>query len=280
MSRRHCVHFRTVSSTLWNVDRLGLPGVGTRIEHMRSDNPENGNGGRPQNSLLQSLSSKDFKTLQPHLDQLEVQSGQTLYHHGDIVESLYFPCGPTLLSYAVAVDEDREIDAVLIGREGVAGGVVAGGSIASYCRVGVKIRGPIVRLSAHRLEEAEPQSNPLRQLFARYADCLVAQICQSTACNAAHSIEQRAAKWIIDLIEHTGTEQVLLTHEELAVILGVGRSYASRVLQGFRAEGILDTGRGTVTVRDIGLLHRKSCQCNRWVKKHFLEVLGDNDPTP
>ena len=246
---------------------------------MRSDSRENGNGGRPQNSLLQSLSTKDFKTLQPHLDQSEVQSGQTLYHHGDVVESLHFPCGPTLLSYAVVVDEDREIDAVLIGREGVAGGVVAGGRVPSYCRVGVKIGGPLVKLSGRRLEEAERQSNPLRQLFARYADCLVAQICQSTACNAAHSIEQRAAKWIIDLIEHTATEQVLLTHEELAVILGVARSYASRVLQGFRAEGILDTGRGTVTVRDIGLLHRKSCQCNRWVKEHFLEVLlGHKDP--
>lgn len=169
----------------------GLPGSGPELSTCVQIIAKNGNGGRPQNSLLQSLSAKDFKTLQSHLDESEVQSGQTLYHHGDIVESLYFSCGPTLLSYAVAVDEDREIDAVLIGREGVAGGVVAGGRVASYCRVGVKIGGPIVRLSARRLDEAERQSNPLQQLFARYADCLVAQICQSTACNAAHSIEQR-----------------------------------------------------------------------------------------
>ncbi|MGY2933701.1 hypothetical protein ACVWZ6_003303 [Bradyrhizobium sp. GM6.1] len=75
-----------------------------------------------------------------------------------------------------------------------------------------------------------------------------------------------AAKWIVDLMEHTGTEHVLLTREELAVILSAGRSCL--VLQGFRAEGILDTGRGTVTVRNIGLLHRKSirraCAASRW----------------
>lgn len=240
---------------------------------MRSDYQQNGNG-RPQNGLLQSISPKDFKALRPHLDESDVHSGQALYHPEDAVESVYFPCGPTVASLAVAADDDREVEAVLVGREGAVGGIVSRGQLPSYFRVVVKIGGPMVRLSTRRLDEAERQSNPLRQLFARYADCLVAQICQSAACNAAHSIEQRAAKWIIDLIEHTGTEQVLLTHEQFAAILGVGRSYASRVLQRLKAEGIVDTGRGTVTVHDIELLHRKSCECNRWVKKHFAEVLG------
>ncbi|TYL82168.1 Crp/Fnr family transcriptional regulator [Bradyrhizobium rifense] len=240
---------------------------------MPSKSQEICNGSRPQNGLLRSVGAKDFKSLRPHLDQVEVHSGQTLYHPGDAVESVYFPCGQTVVSLGVAVDDDREIDAVLIGREGAAGGFVSRDRQPSYWRAAVKVGGPMVRLSSRRLEETERQSHPLRQLFARYTDCLLAQICQSTACNAAHSIEQRAAKWIIDLIEHTGTEQVPLTHEQFAALLGVGRSYASRVLQGFKADGILDTARGTVMVRDIALLRRKSCECNMWVKKHFAEVL-------
>jgi CRP-like cAMP-binding protein len=171
------------------------------------------------------------------------------------------------------VDEDREIEAVLVGREGAVGGIVNRQSLPSYSRMTVKIGGPIVRISARRLDEIERQSYPLRNLFTRYAECLTAQICQSAACNAAHSIEQRAAKWIIDFVEHTGNDQMVLTHEQFAVLLGVGRSYASRVLQGFRAEGILDTSRGTVRVRHGELLRRKSCRCNMWVKKHFAEIL-------
>ncbi len=167
---------------------------------MPSKSQENGNGSRPENALLRSINAKDFKTLRPHLDQVEVHSRQALYHAGDAVESVYFPCGQTVVSLAVAVDDDREIDTVLIGREGAVGGFVSRDRLPSYWRAAVKVGGPMVRLSSRRLEETERQSHLLRQLFARYTDCLLAQICQSTACNAAHTIEQRAAKWIVDLI--------------------------------------------------------------------------------
>ena len=233
---------------------------------------EDDKGSRPQNDLLQSLSTKDFELLRPFYT--VGPSGQALYHPGDPVENVYFPCGAAFVSFAVAVDEDREVEVVLVGREGAVGGVVSRGFLPAYSRIALKIGGSLIRLSASKLDEAQRQSHALRQLFARYADCFISQIFQSTACNAAHSIEQRAAKWIVDLVEHTGTEHVLITHEEFAAVLGVGRSYASRVLQGFKAEGMLDTGRGTVTVRNIALLNRKSCQCNRWVKKHFSEVFG------
>ena len=74
---------------------------------------------------------------------------------------------------------------------------------------------------------------------------MLAQVFQSTACNAIHSIEQRTAKWIISAMERTdGDNTVPLTHEQLATLLGVGRSYTSRVIQAFKAEGVLETRRG------------------------------------
>ena len=88
-------------------------------------------------------------------------------------------------------------------------------------------------------------------MFARYADCMLAQIFQSTACNAIHSIEQRTAKWIISAMERTDGDGVVpLTHEQLATLLGVGRSYTSRVIQTFKAEGVLETRRGSILVRN------------------------------
>jgi hypothetical protein len=91
-----------------------------------------------------------------------------------------------------------------------------------------------VRLPVARLEAAKGRSRALAGLFARYADCLLAQIIQSAACNATHSIEQRAAKWIIATAERTDRDQVPLTHEQLGMLLGVGRSYVSRVIQSSR----------------------------------------------
>jgi CRP-like cAMP-binding protein len=113
----------------------------------------------------------------------------------------------------------------------------------------------------------------LSNVFARYADCLLAQIFQSTACNAIHSIEQRAAKWIISAQERIGSDRVPLTHEQLSTMLGVGRSYTSRVIQTLKTEGILETRRGAILIRNRDALAIRSCPCNEAVKNHFEEVL-------
>ena len=87
---------------------------------------------------------------------------------------------------------------------------------------------------------------------------MLAQMFQSTACNAIHSIEQRTAKWIISAMERTDGDNVVpLTHEQLATLLGVGRSYASRVIQTFKAEGIA----GNPPRLDPGPRPRKACVC-------------------
>ena len=108
---------------------------------------------------------------------------------------------------------------------------------------------------------------------------MVAQLFQSTACNAIHTIEQRAAKWIIAAMERTDNDRVVLTHEQLATMLGVGRSYASRVVQAFKAEGVLETRRGAILVRDRATLQARACLCNESVKSHFEEVLRGVYPT-
>jgi CRP-like cAMP-binding protein len=109
---------------------------------------------------------------------------------------------------------------------------------------------------------------------------MLAQMFQSTACNAIHSIEQRTAKWIVSAMERTeGADSVPLTHEQLATLLGVGRSYASRVIQTFKTEGVLETRRGAIVVRNRGALQLRACLCNEAVKTHFEEVLRGVYPT-
>ena len=239
-----------------------------------------GISGRPFNNLLRRLAPADFTLLEPHLAPIQAEPGDLLYSPGADVETVYFPCGPSLVSYVVPNEDGRDVETILVGREGAVGGVVSQGYLPAYTRIAVKFGGPLMRLPILRLEAAKAKSATLRNIFARYADCMLAQIFQSTACNAVHSIEQRTAKWIVSAMERIeGSEAVPLTHEQLATLLGVGRSYASRVIQAFKAEGIVETRRGSILVRDRSALQTRACLCNEAVKNHFEEVLSGVYPS-
>jgi|SRR6185312_5986192 len=235
---------------------------------------------RPHNNLLRRLDRADFALIEPHLTTIQAHPDDLLYNPGAKVETVYFPCGPSLASYLVANEDGRDVETILVGREGAVGGIVSQGYLPAYTRIVVKFGGPLVRLPIVKLDAAKTRSASLRNVFARYADCMLAQTFQSTACNAIHSIEQRTAKWIISAMERTdGSDAVPLTHEQLAMLLGVGRSYASRVIQTFKAEGIVETRRGVILVRDREALQARACLCNESVKSHFEEVLRGVYPT-
>src|SRR5215813_6067361 len=235
---------------------------------------------RPYNNLLRRLSAADYALIAPHLAPEDARASDLLYSPGDDVEVVHFPCGPSLASYLVPNEDGRDVETILVGREGAVGGIVSQGYLPAYTRIVVKFGGPFVRLAIGKLDAAKTQSPSLRNVFARYADCMLAQMFQSTACNAIHSIEQRTAKWIISAMERTdGSDVVPLTHEQLATLLGVGRSYASRVIQTFKLEGVLQTRRGAIVVRDRDALKMRACLCNESVKNHFEDVLRGVYPT-
>jgi hypothetical protein len=149
-----------------------------------------GKSGRPANELFQRLSPRDFALISPYLDQFDASADRVLYNPGDPVESVHFPCGVSVAAFVIATDDGREFDATLIGREGAAGGVINHGALPAFSRITVRFEGPFVRLPVARLEAAKLRARTLAGLFARYADCLLAQVLQSTACNATYSIEQ------------------------------------------------------------------------------------------
>jgi Crp-like helix-turn-helix domain len=231
-------------------------------------------GERPNNNLLRRLNASDYALIAPCLSQTETTSDDLLYNPGDDVDTVHFPCGASLASYLVPDQDGRDVETILVGREGAVGGIVSLGYLPAYTRITVKFGGPFVHLPITKLDQAKMVSVSLRNVFARYADCLLAQMFQSTACNAIHSIEQRTAKWIISALERTEDPNIVpLTHEQLATLLGVGRSYASRVIQIFKMERLVETRRGSIVVRDPDGLRARACHCNESVKNHFEEVL-------
>jgi CRP-like cAMP-binding protein len=225
------------------------------------------------NNLLRALRIEDWAILQPLLEEWSAPTGTVLHEPGDTVRFAYFPRGSSLISYLIVLSDGRAIETVLVGREGAIGGIVSQGRLPAYARAEVQLGGSFFRIDLHQLEEAKSHSLSLRHLFARYADCLMAQVFQSVACNAAHSIEQRTAKWLLAALDRTGASEVALTQEQLAAMLGVGRSYLSRVIHDLRQRAVIGTRRGRIGVRSIDGLRSLACECNTAVSRHFDDVL-------
>lgn len=226
------------------------------------------------NNLLRCLKVGDRQILQPLLEEWSAPSGTILHHPGDTVRFAYFPCGQSLISYLVVLADGRSIETVLIGREGACGGIISQGRLPAYARAEVQLGGSFLRIRIRQLEEAKMRSLNIRHLFARYADCLMAQVFQSVACNAAHSIEQRIAKWLLATSVRTGVVDVVLTQEQLASMLGVGRSYLNRVIRRLQSQGLIQARRGGIIIVNMQALRARECECNGMVVRHFEEALA------
>lgn len=240
---------------------------------LTNDNSDEHVSDRTGNNLLRALRPSDLELLQPLMEEWQGQTGTILFEPGDNVRHVYFPCGQSMISFLVVLDNGQSVETALIGREGAVGGIVSQGRLPAYARAEVQFSGLFLRMESAALEAAKMRSLTLRHLFARYADCMVAQIFQAVACNAAHTIEQRTAKWLHAAIVRTGEHDVPLKQEQLAAMLGVGRSYISRVIRSLKLRGIVETKRGRICVRNEPALNALSCHCNASVKRHFDEVL-------
>lgn len=227
-----------------------------------------------QSDLLAALRPGDFALLEPHLSEVQLRSGEVIYHPGDQVDYCYLPRGASICSFFVELDSGISVETILVGREGALGGVVSQGSLPAYARANVLQGGLFWRIPTRQLDDLKERSAALAGLFARYADCMMAQVFQSIACNAVHTIEERAAKWLVAAVDRIGRNDVTMTQEQLASMMGIGRSYASRVLQRFKRDGLVRTRRGGIAVVDRESLKAKACSCNDHVAAHFEKVLA------
>ena len=230
-------------------------------------------------NLLRALNPADAALVLDHAELVDLRRGDVLVDPGDIVRYAYLPCGPALISFMILLDDAKGVETALVGREGAVGGIVSQGRLPAFARAVVQFPGPALRIDGNKLELAKGMSLALRHFFARYADCLLAQVFQSVACNAAHSIEQRTAKWLVAAIERTETSELPLTQEQLSGMLGVGRSYVSRVIGILKDRGVLVQKRGLLMIADLDALRHLACNCNEEVKRHFDVVLSGVYPS-
>lgn len=226
------------------------------------------------NDLLARLREADRLRLYPHITVHEFQAGHILHDAGDEVTDTWFPCGSAIATFQIWTDDGRDsVEVAMIGREGAIGGIVSNGRVPAYATAVVRTSGRFLRIRTTALEAAKSESLALRHWFARYSDCLIAQVFQNTACNASHNVMQRAAKWLLATAARSGTTEIEMTQAELAGLLGVGRTFVSRVVGDMRRDGLVDTRRGMIVLRDVDRLEEAACGCSRCVEAHFDTVL-------
>lgn len=226
------------------------------------------------NRLLTKLREEDRHRLAKYMAVLELDQGDVLQKSGDEVIYTWFPCGAATASFHLWVDDNNPgVEVALVGREGAIGGIVSNGTIASYATALVRSPGKFMRVKTKYLEQAKISSIALRHWFARYSDFFVAQAFQAAACNATHTIVQRTAKWLLLVEARTGTSEFEMTQEQLAELLGVGRTFVTRTIGRLRDEGVIETRRGVFVIRDSATLQERACDCTRMLEEHFNSVL-------
>ncbi|MEH3116194.1 MAG: Crp/Fnr family transcriptional regulator [Methylorubrum populi] len=226
------------------------------------------------NLLLNCLSPGDRSLLLPFMERFAYQRGETLFAAGREVDFISFPLEQTVITLVISMIDGRSAETATIGREGAAGGVVSNGGLPASTHALIQIGGPVLRMESVRLQEAKRQSESLRNLFTRYSDCLLAQVLQSVACNALHPIEERCLRWLLTLQDRLDSDVLPITQEALAAMLGVQRTYLTRILRMLQQQGLIEVGRGRITILSRVAIEEVACECHACVKRHFETVLG------
>lgn len=230
------------------------------------------------NRLLASLKAADRAIIEPLMTSVLLNRGDVLFDAGEDVTHSYFPGPGVVASLVIDMADGRAVEAATIGREGAVGGIVSAGNKPAFARAVVQIGGLALRMDTAALEAAKERSSAIRDLFSRYADTLLAQTMQSVACNALHALDARLCRWLLTTHDRVDSDEISLTQEYLAEMLGVQRTTVSGVARHLQERGLIAYSRGRVVILDRNGLEACACDCYAAVQNHVRAVLPDVKP--
>lgn len=226
-----------------------------------------------RNRLLETFPATARALVEPFAEIVELDAGESVLRSGGQVEGTLFPFGPTMISMMVDLADGRSVEVASVGQEGAVGGIVSCGHAPAYTHAEVQVAGPALKVPMHALEVAKSRSGFITNLFCRYSDFLLAQVMQTVACNAFHSINQRVARWLLTAQDRAG-DRLELTQEALAGLLGVQRTSVNAAVQSLKDDGLIRLERGAIQVVDRAGLKQRTCECYARVDAHFANVIG------
>jgi CRP-like cAMP-binding protein len=226
------------------------------------------------NRLLASLPANVFSEISPHVKIVELKFGDVLAEPGSQVRQVYFPYSG-VISLVVELDVGTMIETAMVGRDGALNAAAALDGKVSLNKGIVQSAGSAGTLEVSRLRRLANELEPFRSLLIRHEQVLFAQSQQSAACNASHSVEARMCRWLLYMRDLAGNDDLMLTQEFLAQMLGVRRPSVSLVANTLQKAGLIKYSRGRMQLLDIKGLQKGACECYRVVKAHYQRLLLD-----
>jgi CRP-like cAMP-binding protein len=228
------------------------------------------------NHLLAALSPAERERLYPHLRLVAMPLGKVLYESGDRLRHVYFPTNSIVsLLYVLADGASAEIS--VVGNDGIIGIALFMGGETTPSRAIVQSAGYAYRLIGQQLKDEFHRSGGMQLLLLRYTQSLITQMAQTAVCNRHHSVDQQLCRWLLLSLDRLSVNQLTMTQELIANMLGVRREGVTEAAGKLQRLGVIEYSRGQITVLDRPKLEQLCCECYAVVKREGDRLLPRTD---
>jgi len=229
--------------------------------------------GEIRNKILSLLPPSELATVLERCETITIQSKQVVFKREEPIEYVYFP-EDCVISLITEMEDGDSVEAMTVGSDGFAGIAVFHGAPSSRLKAIGQITGETRRISASDFGELTRQCEAFDKLLHRYSQFVFETVAQSAACNRLHVIEQRCARWLLMSQDRVGRNRFDLTQEFLAEMLGVRRPGVTVAMGILEKAGLINHGRGTITVVDRPGLEKVSCECYRAIRERQAKLIA------
>ena len=226
-----------------------------------------------QNHLLAALPSADYKRLRPELEHVRLELGQALYESGSGQAYVYFPTD-SIVSLLYVMKNGSSAEIAVVGNEGVVGIALFMGGETTPSRAVVQSAGFAYRFRDSLLKIEFERGGALQHLLLRYTQALITQMSQTAACNRHHAVEQQLCRWLLLSLDRLHSNELTMTQELIANMLGVRREGVTQAAGNLQAAGLIHYSRGKITVLDRSKLEARACECYAVVKRESDRLLN------
>lgn len=227
-----------------------------------------------RNRLLDAMPEVLFEKFAPHLHHVSLQRGDRLHEPGDVITDFYFPLN-CALSITIMMESGATAETGLVGnREMLGVNAFMGGQETTQTSYSVQVPGDALRIDAPILLTEFDSNKTLRDIMLRYTQAFIAQISQNTACNSLHKIDQRLARWLLEVHDRIGGDDLPLSQEFIAAMLGVRRAGVTQTAQKLQDNGLIRYHRAHIKILDRPGLENYSCECFHVLRDEYNRLLG------
>lgn len=227
-----------------------------------------------ENHLLASLPPNIYQKLAPHFKLVSLKQGERVHEPGDVIQRVYFPI-TCLFSITITMSDGAVVETGMVGsREMLGINALMSKSATTQTEYTVQVPGRAIEVDAQILRQEFDANQELRNVLLRYVQAFIAQISQTAACNGAHVLEQRFARWLLEVQSRVESDYLKITHEFIANMLGVRRSGVTLAALALQDKGLIQCHRGRIQILDQRGLETHSCECFKVAKAECNRLLG------